>query len=628
MQNEATIRRDGRRGRLLFPIWALLLSAMVTMPAEGVSIDDYEEFTRSKDLLEAVSIPDEPDLPPFRIPEPLLLNKHLEAADRYFRQGDLLATAVEFEDAARLAPERMTIRVSLGELYNSIGKYEKAIECAKAVLDRVPQSAQAHDIMGTAYLAMNRSEEALAEYRLVVGAAPDRAIGYYHLGDALFSTGDSEEALQHLEAAIERDPMLVEAMLRAAVILNESGRHAEAVARARKVLELNPGNAFAHSILGNAHLALGERDKAEAEYAQAVRLEPGFVYFRDLLARFYVESEQIPRAVAACQAIVILDPRHLPAHRELVTLFEKEGRPALREYHEGCLALFSGRDKEAAEHYAAAIARDPEMRGAYLDLGTAYLNMGDTANAESVITKALELNKEDAVARSLLGRVRLAQGRKKEAEELFRKVIEASPAYRPAHLHLADLLREEDRCKEAVASYRKAIELAPRPVAPHECLVACYEALGDTEQAMAAQAEVVRRSPRGAAARARLARLYLASGGTPRRALFFARPAALLDSSDAGTMDTLGWAYYATGEFDSAVEALTAAADLAPESPSILYHLAAAQAKQGKHAEAATSLEQALKIDPVFPEAAKARALLNNVRSEQEKQEPPPGNGN
>ena len=75
-------------------------------------------------------------------------------------------------------------------------------------------------------------------------------------------------------------------------------------------------------------------------------------------------------------------------------------------------------------------------------------------------------------------------------------------------------------------------------------------------------------------------------------------------------LDTLGWAYLQSGMLTEAEEILRQAVALAPNHPSIRYHLGVAQYRLGRKAEAASELRRALQICGSFPEASKAREIL------------------
>ena len=78
-------------------------------------------------------------------------------------------------------------------------------------------------------------------------------------------------------------------------------------------------------------------------------------------------------------------------------------------------------------------------------------------------------------------------------------------------------------------------------------------------------------------------------------------------------LDTNGLVELNAGRVSEAVATLQEAARLAPLEPTIHYRLGAAQLKSGNRAAAAASLRKALEMNPSFPEASEARALLESL---------------
>jgi tetratricopeptide (TPR) repeat protein len=451
-------------------------------------IEDYQKFLESQGGRGGTGM----FAPLFEESMAKRLRQHLIAADRYFAAGQLNLAVREVETASTLAPGSMSIAVALAELYNKVGRHEEAIKIARVVLEEMPQSVQPHDIIGTAYLGMNKPELAAKEYQQVVRSAPETATGYHHLGDAYWSLGKPRQALAQYEEARKHDPRATDIILKSAAVLQELGRNLEAIERARHALELAPQDALARAILGNAHLASGDYDQAEAQYLIAIKLQPKFTYFWERLGELYVKTAPA-KAVSVYRQILSRDPAHLVAHQKLAGLYKQENKPALAEYHWGFVALAGGRQREAIKHYRAALRHDPRLKGAYLDLATIYLKQKDTKAAAAAATKALDLDSTDATAYSILGQSMSAEGNKAEAEQHFKQAIQSNQAYWPAYLQLGDLVRAQNRCKEAVVLYEKAIRLAPQRQETYRKLGDCYISLGRNEEATQAYRKAERR---------------------------------------------------------------------------------------------------------------------------------------
>lgn len=109
---------------------------------------------------------------------------------------------------------------------------------------------------------------------------PRDATAYHRLGDAYIlkarASGDPTYftlAQQALRKSVEIAPRNAGAWRRLAFVASSLHDFPEAAAHAAKAIAIDPNDADAHGVLGDAHLELGKYDEAEAAYQQMVRLD-------------------------------------------------------------------------------------------------------------------------------------------------------------------------------------------------------------------------------------------------------------------------------------------------------------------------------------------------------------------
>ena len=112
----------------------------------------------------------------------------------------------------------------------------------------------------------------------------------------------------------------------------------------------------------------------------------------------------------------------------------------------------------------------------------------------------------------------------------------------------------------------------------------------------------------------------LQSGGNIDVAMSLAESARRGMPNSPNPADTLGWIYYQKGVYGSAISMLQEALKLqskqhAPDSAEIHYHLGMAYVKAEKPALARQQLEQVLKINPNYSEAADVKRQLDSLKS-------------
>jgi tetratricopeptide (TPR) repeat protein len=102
----------------------------------------------------------------------------------------------------------------------------------------------------------------------------------------------------------------------------------------------------------------------------------------------------------------------------------------------------------------------------------------------------------------------------------------------------------------------------------------------------------------------------LERGGNVDVALSLAQAARKGLPEQPTTADTLAWAYYKKGAFQSAVDLLEETVRQAPSNPNFHYHLGLVYQALNRGAKAQEQLNRALALDPKFPHAADARKVL------------------
>jgi tetratricopeptide (TPR) repeat protein len=139
-----------------------------------------------------------------------------------------------------------------------------------------PDSAPAHNNLGTALGRAGRQDEAAAEFSRALALDPDYAEAHNNLATALVRRGRLDEAVAEYREALRAQPAYAMARDNLGAALTGQGKLAEAIAVYREALELEPGDAHAHNNLGLALSAAGRGEEAAAEYRQALKLSPHY----------------------------------------------------------------------------------------------------------------------------------------------------------------------------------------------------------------------------------------------------------------------------------------------------------------------------------------------------------------
>jgi tetratricopeptide (TPR) repeat protein len=210
-------------------------------------------------------------------------------------------------------------------------------------------------------------------------------LGRFHLDQ--YGAGSAEQALKAFERAVELDPQYAAAFAgaaRAYVSLGANGAitnaqaRAQALAEARRAIELNDNLAEAHAALGHIHFLYDwDWSGADREFNRALELNASSRYARTFYADCLSALGRFDQALVHAEVAKRLDPQSGMAARELVlALYYKRDYTAAQQALQDAMAiepnaaagpLLQGRIDEALGQFDAAL--DETRRAAALSGG-------------------------------------------------------------------------------------------------------------------------------------------------------------------------------------------------------------------------------------------------------------------
>lgn len=268
----------------------------------------------------------------------------------------------------------------------------------------------------------------------------------------------------------------------------------------------------------------------------------------------------------------------------------------------------SGNPASAAETYALVVAALPEEPAAAISLARALLADQQFTEANDVLAAAAERMPKDVQIANEQGR--LLGARRDYAEAL--KAYERGLALAPAN---ADLLQGASVAHMRLGENTTALDKAQRwaNLDPDNekailWLASVQSRTGDTEAAVTTYEALLVRSPDNWLALNNLAMLELEND--PARSVKLAEKAVTLSQSQTSTKVSLGHAFIAAGRAEEAVPIFAELSAADAENAMLLYRHGLALVANGETEVGREKLVEALELDPNFPAANEARALL------------------
>jgi len=359
-------------------------------------------------------------------PRTLELLGDVEAArQRHDRAADHYGASVKLDDLSPRVLYKLGLSRHLG------GHYTVAAEALTSAIKLDSRFAEAHYMLGVCLRDLNKPREAEDALERAVGFAPSLIVAREQLADLYGAVGRRAARIAELDRLLSADPSPAR-QVTLALAHASAGDTLRAVRLLRSGAGLYPDNAAIYLALGRVWLDLarvgGDRvalSKALEALQHAVSMEPSSEALTALgRARLAaLDPALAERTLRQATETLPADPA---AFLHLAEASERTGRAqaarrALLDYtslvdaHDARrpgvaervadLWLRIGEPRVAVQWYASASEGSRATPALLARLAQAQLQAGDTAGAHATLTRILDKDPDDAVARAMIKKI-------------------------------------------------------------------------------------------------------------------------------------------------------------------------------------------------------------------------------
>jgi tetratricopeptide (TPR) repeat protein len=168
-------------------------------------------------------------------------------------------------------PFNLETRYAAGQLAESQGAPQRAVEQYEAALKLDPKFAPAVYRLGVVYAQLRNYPQAIEEWQKYLALTGGSANAYGNLGFCYELSGQRDKAAEAFEQGIARDSKNQLCRVNYGLMLARAGKPDDALVQLESVLT----PAQAHYNLASVYEQQGQKDQARQEYAKALELNPG-----------------------------------------------------------------------------------------------------------------------------------------------------------------------------------------------------------------------------------------------------------------------------------------------------------------------------------------------------------------
>jgi tetratricopeptide (TPR) repeat protein len=397
------------------------------------------------------------------------------------------------------------------EFQSAVSQYKAGnlVEAAaqlEKLLPRVPESFEAHELLGLIYAAQSKSQQSVEQLQIAVRLKPDSAAARTNLATGLVRSGKSPLAEEQFRHALSLEPNDFQANHNLAEFYLQSGKIAKAIPLLEKARQVNPSSYDTSYNLALAYFLTGRLNDAK-QLAQSTAQQKDTGELHNLLGKIDEKDGKFIEAANEFETATRMDPSEdnlFVWGSEL--LLHRTYEPAIQVFQQATqrfsnsprlwiglgMALYSrGRYEESIKALLTAADLNPTDPRCYLFLSKAYLSSPN--QADEVIQRFRrysELEPRNALAQYYYA-ISLWKGKRSEAtninyglvESLLQKAITLDGTLAEAHLQLGILYADQHEYAKSLPEYTRALESNPNLPDAHYRLGQYYVHAGQKDRA-------------------------------------------------------------------------------------------------------------------------------------------------
>lgn len=427
-------------------------------------------------------------------------------------------------------------------------------------------------------------------YDQLVKLAPEFAYVWYRRGQLHYKMQNVRGAEDDMEKALELDDANILATWQLAQILAHRAYYAggkdvtKVLNTVKRVTELDPTHFMAQQMLGDLSFQLGEYTTAEKAFKALTRIMPFEPSFHKKLGDIYQKLKRPSESVEAYKRVIKIKPDDIGVLTHL-----------------GFLSLNSGNLEEAQKTFEQVLTLSPQDVRSNLGLGLVLQEIAYRMQAEDNLTPQNELIDSETLitnAEMYLGRAIFLSFAIVDRSNNARRQATYRRLAVDAQYALGNVYLLFEKYGKAEETFTQLLANDDEHIGAIYGIASAYQSMGDFDNAETYLRKTLSLEPAHEYALNALGYLYAEKGTKLDEAEALIKRALEKAPEKGEYLDSLGWVFYKQGRFAEAVTTLEKAIQQSPKNVIILIHLGDAYLKNNEADKARGVWQEAQTIEP------------------------------
>lgn len=511
----------------------------------------------------------------------------------YIREGKIDAAETALRTFSEINEEEVSAKLAIISFLLQQRTKEDAVAEAQALIKDEPDQSDFYLALSELHLFTGDVENGRKVLNTLIDRDP-RSVGAINarnvLADTFLKEEDKESAMGLLDEVLDIEPENISALLKRAQLVLLDGKAKEGIADLRVVLKNEPDSITALKLLAGAQELEGRVDLALDNMKKVIALEDPVLESLANAARIALALEQYKEAEDFIRQALKLDEDNTSLVSNLIKLLVlKEDYDSAKNFADQlivsdtskALGYFLKANLELRlEEFSAAIANlkkslesEPKGVESLTALSSLITQEQGVEKALSFVGDHCKQYSKQAHCHYILGSLYAQNQQLDNAIVSIEQAISLNDQLQPAYRQLAKIHGFKRDIDAVVEVLRRGYDNTNQPSLAFD-LASFYYQLQDYQAASEIYEELIAENANLLSAINNLAMIYAQQLNSPenlKKAL--ALTADLQDSENPAFLDTVGWIFYLTGDYERALTYVQAAVDKIGNAGELQYHL-------------------------------------------------------
>ena len=240
-----------------------------------------------------------------------------------------------YDKAIGLCPQNDEILTDFAGLLSELNLFDEALALIHNHMRNQLPTEKRYNALGRVYLQQNKDKEAAKAFEQAIKLNPEFGEAYFHYGVILSRSTENKlvEATEYFERALELNYAQIETLFCLAAVWNDLGDFSAAEDCYLEIIETNPEEAAALSLLANLYLTQ-EIPEAALEYSEkAIELNPHSAALYDNHALALHLAGQFSTALETSKRSIALEPSSIHGYINALLILSEQRNWAECEYY-------------------------------------------------------------------------------------------------------------------------------------------------------------------------------------------------------------------------------------------------------------------------------------------------------